>query len=877
MVEISPLIPVTYSMLINDIDRDSDKKNKSIFNYINREKLALNFKLDFTYEDDGGMYGDYPGFVSKSYFQSSPEIGYCYPPKGPIEKYFVCTYCKREGPKNHTESCRRPLDSSLVLTQEGTEKYTGRRKGTSYLLIVKKAGQKKVITDSLKSELFYDSVQLIYMYPDKKKCTIRISRNGTINIISARFTDDQLPGLIVKKINESGALTDEFKQMVPKYVILPKISNKYLLFAQFNLYPEKNDYHINLTKLNDKLWNNGIYKKEYLGNTVLMLDTPTNNYVIENFIFNSGDILSRSNRPTPSMIKFIMTTSRTPEIKVSVVIYTRGAIQLRASHIKGAEKTPLTNDYITHAYDFLKEIFKRIITESNSTKFPIIVKELLTPKQLAGINNTIDGKQPQACMNRDNRIVRPVPFSFYGKCEEPGTFVAPRGILRKKDGKYEPCCYKIKKDEIVVLKNGVPTKIPGKDSKARYDKILINGYPDEDAIYHGEVIPDPDKDTAVYSPGTDIQESRRFKGLKDFSREELMKCMEDTGYIEAPTIFNQKDNNYSSFQKEVLGNYSKLSGTKSLMLQGYKSLSYETFKNFTKYSYVLTPVLNETIHVLLYFNETGKSYFINLNNDVSDSGLPVIAELKNTLIEGNLYPYKEPNFIFYPVDIIFYNSVNITNKDYYTGNSDDRFTSLMYVIKAMNSNNGILITQINFDLDIIQGSKYYIENMDISGLLFIPYTSKYTPKVINKDVLLWSNTLRKSNLRIGLVVTKIGKNIWSVSIDGKIISPILLPQADGGIEIPIKWSEDNNLKNGDTVLFKILLNLKTNKINVGKPLVPLEKIDFKINYYSDVISILQSVQTPISASTFTARGQMSLGNTTLVNPSADVSLPLTIA
>ena len=56
-----------------------------------------------------------------------------------------------------------------------------------------------------------------------------------------------------------------------------------------------------------------------------------------------------------------------------------------------------------------------------------------------------------------------------------------------------------------------------------------------------------------------------------------------------------------------------------------------------------------------------------------------------------------------------------------------------------------------------------------------------------------------------------------------------------------------------------------------------EKIDFKINDYSDVISILQSVQTPIGKETFTGDKKFSLGNTTLVASSRDVSIPLTIA
>jgi hypothetical protein len=863
-MEISPLKPITYSMLINDIDRGSSKKDKSSFDYIDREKLVNNFNLDLTFEPpDWAPYGNLPGFVEKSYYQSSPEIGYCYPPKGPIEKYFVCTYCKKRGPDFHTVNCKRPLESSLVLTQEGTEKYPGRKVGTNFVLIIKKPGQKKVISESLKSELFYDSVQLIYKYADQKKCTIRISRNGTINIISARATDDTLPSLIVKKINETGCLTKDFP--VPKYVILPNLTNKYLILAQFDLYPEKLMYHIDLNQINEKLWLSPRFKKDYLGNEVFMLDTPDNNYVIEEYVFNPGNIMSRSNKPTPSILKFRMTTSEHPDIKISVVMYTRGAVQMRASHVKGASKVPLTNEYLVRAYNFIKEILKRIITDSQSSKFPIIVKEVLSARQLGEFSNLIEGNVPKACHDRENRKVRPFPFSFYGQCPEPGDFVAPRGI-RRKDGKYEPCCYSFKKT--------------GKDAKTRYYNMLVNGYPDAEAFsLYGELIPDPDTETAVYYPGTLTQESRRFKGLKDFSKETLLKCMENTGYIEAANVFSGRysDSNYETFKKQVLEGYSKLTGTSQMINQSSSPLTYTNFKTFTKRSYIVTPIPSESINVLLYFDPQGKSFFINLNGDVSESGLPDIPLLQRNLLEGHLYPFKEPNFIFYPFDIIYYNGVDLTNKDYYTGNGDDRFSGLMNSVQIMNNSGGVLNIETPFDLDIINGSKYYINTMDISGLLFIPYTSKYLKQKTNKELLVWLSTTKTSNLQISLSVQKIGKNIWKVTSDGQDISPVLLPQTGGGIEISIKWAEDNQLKDNDIVLFKIMLNSKTHRINVGKPLYPLEKIDFKINDYSDVISILQSVQTPIGKETFTGDKKFSLGNTTLIASSRDVSIPLTIA
>jgi hypothetical protein len=829
--EISPLRPLTYSMLVNNIDSGTSKKNKSEFNYINLSKLATNFELDFKYEAPEWLpYGSAPGFLSKSYFKSPPdEAGYCYPPNGPIEKYFECTYCSKGGPGFHSVNCQRPFNTSLVLSDEGAEKYPGKEAGTSYLLIVKKSGQTKFVSESIKSEIFYDSVQLIYQNEDFTKCTIRISRNGTINIISAKFDADNLPKLIIDKINKADALTSDFKEIAPKFVFLKDISYKYLLFAQFDLYPSKKEYHIDLAKLNEKLWTNSTYRKKFQGSDVFMVDTPDNIYLVEDYVYNSGNTLSRTNKNTPSILKFVLKPPNNQDIKISFVMYSRGAVQLRLTNaIKGKPPPkPLDNNDLYTAYNFMKEILVRIIQGNQ-----IIIKELLTEKQLLGLNNTIDGKQPQVCMNHLKNQVRPVPYSFYGKCPMPDYVVNPHGVKRP-DGKYEPCCVKLFKT--------------GKNmTKTRYNSILVNGYPDEKGEFDNGRIPDPDTETSVYSPGTKTLESRRFKGLKDFSKEDLLKCMEDTGYIEPSNVFTKKPQDYTDFKSEVFKAYHSITGTDSLLFQGNVSLTYETLSKFTQKSYILIPVLNQTIRVFLLFDPQGKSFFININNDVSNSGLPNIPQMSNTLLEGYLNPFKD-DFMFQPTDILYFNKTDLTKKPYYNGSRNDRFSNLSTSIGFIQNVNGRLKIQPVFELDILNGSKYYLETLDVSGMLYMPYLDPYKPKKVNKDVILWTDTNKKENLYVALVVKKVGKNTWDVSIDSKRINPVLLPSP---IEISIKWSDDNRLSDGDLVLFKVSLNNVTHKLAPGKPLIPVQKIDFNFNDYSDVVSVLQSIQTPIDKSVF---------------------------
>jgi len=195
-VDISNLVPLTYSMLIT---------TDSTFNL---KDLATNFPIDNTL----------PGFVSKSYFTNG--WAYTFPPKGPIPIHFKCLYCKNKGPENHDIHCERPLNSSLILS-ETTDQYPGAKVGSAYDMIVVKSGQKKVSSKSSRNEIFYDVLQLFYENEDKTKTTIKVPSNGNINISFASFTNEALPEIIAKKLNIN---------LVSK--------KKYFILAQFNIFPK---------------------------------------------------------------------------------------------------------------------------------------------------------------------------------------------------------------------------------------------------------------------------------------------------------------------------------------------------------------------------------------------------------------------------------------------------------------------------------------------------------------------------------------------------------------------------------------------------------------------------------------------------------------
>ena len=750
-------------------------------------------------------------------------------------------FCHQVGPDNHLSKCTRPFTSSLYLTRQGTTEYPSHEEGTPYNLVVRKRGQKKVISKSTKTDKFQDSLEIIYSDVNSKESVIRIARNGSINIISAGYGDNSLAQNVLNKINESSALNlGEYTKVYPtkkKMVIDPENTYKYLIFSQFNLYPKdlRGEYYINLGALNVGLNN---YKRNIKksGIPISILEVPDLDmfYYVNKYFLNLGDKVSKSNKMTNPYINFNLIPSTNENFKISVTIYKRGSVQLRLSYVESKDVSKIENvldlNILDTVYSFLESLLTRIIVSANKTNLPIIISEQQKVKR--GILNMVDGKQPQMCADRSG--LRPNPYSFYGECPDKDMYVRPQGKKRG-DGKYEPCCYKL--------------KASGIDSKDRYLSIIRNGYPDS----INEDVPNPDTKSAVFTPGTKKIEQRRFPGLVNISKNELLKCIEDSGYIKEADVFDniRGKRDYQKFRDSVIMEYSSLTGTKKLIVQQPVALTSSNFNLLSNTVYIVTPINDESINVLLYFNNLGESFFINSNNDVSESSLPAINDLANTIIEGYMYPYST-EFIFYPIDILYFQNRNISSLGYLETKKESRYNILMYSINIINNNNTgsdqlTIETDSRFDLDIINGSSNYLKNPsfgEISGLLFIPVNGQYSINGINKKLLLWSDSTKESNNVVALNVFHRTGNRWEVKIDSRNI-PGILPQENGTIELPVSFVNKYSIEDGDLVLFSINLTT-TGTINLKKPLIPINKINEKINDYSDVINILQSIQSPLS-------------------------------
>jgi hypothetical protein len=269
--------------------------------------------------------------------------------------------------------------------------------------------------------------------------------------------------------------------------------------------------------------------------------------------------------------------------------------------------------------------------------------------------------------------------------------------------------------------------------------------------------------------------------------------------------------------------------------------------------------------VYLFINPEGRSFFINSNKDVSESGLPDIPILYSTVILGNLIPFKK-DFTFYPNDVTIFNGVTIISKNYI--GSDSRFSSLMYVINTLRANEGTLNIESTFDQDVINGAKYYLAEYRVSGLLFIPE---------NGPKLLWNDTTDINNLIISLAVKKIKGNRWAVTVEDKSIPESLLPQIDSGVVIPVKFTDENKIKNNDIILFGVIISRTDRKINTKQPLEPIEKLSEQINNYTEVLGILQSITDPITRQTFLTPNGFLLENKFYSHSDPDITKPLTVA
>lgn len=457
--------------------------------------LAKSFKLDINFKDnqpeqvtklDLGsikqpVFDVDEGFISLNYAKDM-ENQFNNPPIGPIARGFVCLHCNRKGPQYHTMNCKIGCDNSLVvLSEEGARFYEQNKdklkltesqlkEMESAFVVLKdvrrRAGQRAVAKSNC---IFRNSVNLIYKHSNGKKATVKIFESGIISVLKCSNINP-IKQALEKKLNNE-IIETNVTSMDYSCRIIPE--------------SEIHTFMVDLKEMKRFIY----------------FDNST---VIDN---TEGQVLSQSGSKTNPyyIIKY------NGLLNINCTIMQRGSIQYTISVNKN--KNVSMKNFVK---DFHERLLQQIIPHLQQI---IKIDTTFVPsKQERNEYNTYDRKAPQASNNRQDVIERPEPYSFYGRCPE-NSYSFPGGIMRK-DKRWEPHCYKIKKsgqftlDFIhFVLKYGFPDQ-PYKTNLA--EKYNIHN---------------PDNLSAVVHQGTDIIQQRRFAGLMSYSVADLIKIVETADSI----------------------------------------------------------------------------------------------------------------------------------------------------------------------------------------------------------------------------------------------------------------------------------------------------------------------------------------------------------
>ena len=270
------------NMFINKLNFKDDPSN-----IIDLEILKKNFELD---EENEGFY-KLSLYKKLVYDDSTITENYNRPGIGPIPDGTYCSLCQKMGGSNHENNCERPKDESLLLTFDGFRNYIlndpeysgdyseikeafikekltddiinnlfnlddqtkikitdgkidmeahkDKMTYVEYIGMIKKRGKSKLPPKTTTTQFLNNLI--IFHELDEQKTSIRISKNGLINIINITLDPAKKQSLIdelIKRINSSGAVNYEvFKELTgeSEYKMIDGTNYIHSIAAQFSI------------------------------------------------------------------------------------------------------------------------------------------------------------------------------------------------------------------------------------------------------------------------------------------------------------------------------------------------------------------------------------------------------------------------------------------------------------------------------------------------------------------------------------------------------------------------------------------------------------------------------------------------------------------
>lgn len=926
------------NMFINKFD-----ESREIFDL---DKLKENFLLD---EGEEGFY-KLSLYQKKTFGTETINDNYNRPSIGPIETGFYCTFCGNEGPRDHSESCDFPDQNSLNLTISGINDYIlndRNYKGdyinfktkfeessltqddlneillnpdeiqvqdgkiniqtnkdvltnVSYLGIYKKRGPQKLASKTSTTQFLNNMI--ISYEKNRQKTSIRISKNGLINMINVPLAAESLNNIItqlIERINNSDATNiEEFRIAsglnLDKYTFLKQFSYVHSVTGQFKIDAIKKDTEINFEELD-----NIISPFDAGGNVIessftSVERTPSGENVINingvkiiEWEYSLGR-LTRNEVMTKEYIKSVSVPA--PGIKLTSIFNKYGTVIMTLSRcsskqmLKGLCGGAITSINDTYFSDFVS-VFNDLFEKQSS----ILAKKSLgnVLGKLKSDFNTLTGYAPSGKICRLTRTrevdgvtykegMRPDPYTWSGKCPDPNyQYLKPDGV-QDSDGLWYPCCEAKTKDSIEKMKryllNGFPLNRsegekfniidgedlgsgiiePGSNSEGASTEVYINGKLEDVTIIKklskksNEYLVRLQNGSTVKIKGTDFKrESRVFPGLRDFKREELLSCIiknlnknNDTIDKDGKLIKNTNSDFNETFSEE---NYSYFISLVGETTKNY--LTYYTIQDLKREEYILYKAPTDSFSFYLVLSPNG-NFYISPNYNYIDSDIS--EKFDETIV---LFGYLRFNNIEfkkeYTVMDLIYLEGSLKSREF-----NERYALLIDVQSdLLNKIVEEIITIPDFYTDLISGS--YEIMQEPNKLVFIQKNCC--------NVISWGDSDIFEN-EISLQVLSKNRQTIKFGYDSRSF-----PENTG-----VSFFNEvafNKRDIPDDLIIGEYYRLRIN-IDTDGNIVPTRKVSFlykteKLMSYSDTIQILSFKFSPIKKDFFDDPEEWYLPNETL--------------
>ena len=351
------------------------------------------------------------------------------------------------------------------------------------------------------------------------------------------------------------------------------------------------------------------------------------------------------------------------------------------------------------------DVFTQINKLFDENKDILIKKSLIDNTSVSSNFNTVTGYAPSGKICRLTRTrdtgsgnykegMRPEPYSWKGQCPDPNyQYLKPEGV-QDTNGLWFPCCETKTKDSVKMMKEYLLTGFPKNKEQAE----MYNITPTED-LGSGILIPDSNvvgatamvnidgefeevtvlkklsKKSNEYKvrtsngekivKGTDFKrDSRAFRGLNSFKREELLNCI----------FMNMRRNSLS-----ISGDGDLIKNTTSELNERYNqenagvfteletriipdNLTYYNMRLFEETSFNVRRCPKNSYNFYLVLSALGNFY---INNDMKSIDSQITNTFDNTIVLNGYLQFNETENMneYHIIDVLYFDE-NLQDKTY---------------------------------------------------------------------------------------------------------------------------------------------------------------------------------------------------------------------